>query len=253
MRGEGRAPGEVVLSYADLALAEGRRTLSGEIRAGEIVGLAGLEGQGQETFLRILAGLDPAPSGRAWLGEPGGLAISGHAQASRRGVAYLPRDRRTTGIFPALSVLDNFGLPSMPRFSRMGILSRRRQRESLARFAAFLSIRYSEMTAPITSLSGGNQQKVLLARWLAMEPRALLLDDPTRGVDLATRLRFYEAFRDLTARSGLALVVLSSEIEELVELCDRVMIFRDHELHRALDRAETTADGVLAAMFGQAA
>jgi len=241
----------VVLSYESLCLAEGRETLSGAIGAGEIVGLAGLEGQGQEQFLHVLAGLHAPLAGRAWVGPPGRLEIADQRQVSRSGVVYLPRDRRTMGIFPVLSILDNFGLPSMQRFSRLGILDRRRQRRRFREYAKFLAISHPGVEAPITALSGGNQQKVLLARWLALEPRVLLLNDPTRGVDLATRRKFYEVFRDLTERSGVTLVILSSEIAEVIEICTRVMVFRDFTLERILHREQLTMDSVLAAMFGQ--
>lgn len=248
------ATGTVALSFAELVLAAGKAPISGEVQQGEIVGLAGLEGQGQEAFMHVLAGLAPPLSGTAWIGAPGGVRIVSHAQVARNRVAYLPRDRQTMGTFPALSVLDNFGLPSMPAFSRFGILDRRRQRRSFTKYAEFLDLRYPDAGAPITALSGGNQQKVLLARWLALEPRAMLLNDPTRGVDLNTRLKLYDAFRELaTGTSAVALVILSSEIEEILQICDRVLVFRDFEVHRTIARAEMTMDGVLAAMFGQEA
>jgi ribose transport system ATP-binding protein len=243
--------GAVAMSFRDLVLAPGRAAMSGEIRAGEILGLAGLEGQGQERFLHVLAGLASGFAGRAYVGEPGTIEVTGHRQVARNGIAYLPRDRRTSGIFPLLSILDNFGLPSMSRCSTFGIVSRRRQRERLTQFADFLSIRYADLKAPITTLSGGNQQKVLLARWLALEPRVFLLNDPTRGVDLNTRLKFYDAFRELAASSGIALVILSSEVEEVLEVCDRVFVFRNFELYRELPRAALTMDTVMASMFGQ--
>ena len=242
---------ETVISYTDLLLKPGRQPLNGKVVAGEIVGLAGLEGQGQDAFLHVLAGLLPPRGGTAWIGEAGGTPIRNNPQTARHGIAYLPRDRRTTGIFPVLSVLDNFGLPSMGTNAVLGVLNRGKQRSAFKRFAEFLSIRYPHENAPITALSGGNQQKVLLARWLALEPRVLLLNDPTRGVDLATRLKFYETFRDLAAKQGKALVILSSEIEEILQICDRVMVFRDFELHSTLDRAAMSMDSVLAAMFGQ--
>ncbi|MBP1884147.1 ATP-binding cassette domain-containing protein [Sinorhizobium mexicanum] len=243
----------VVLRYDNLVLAPGRRPLSGVIRAGEITGVAGLEGHGQEQFLLALAGLSRSRDGSIAVAGSGkgGVGYKDHYEAAHYGVVYLPRDRRSTGIFPVLSVLDNFAVPAMPRFSFAGILDRKRLKQELASYTAFLSIRYPSADAPISALSGGNQQKVLLARLLALKPRVMLLNDPTRGVDLNTRLKFYEAFRTLAAENGIALVILSSEIEEILQLCHTVAIFRDFECSTVLDRASMSMDRVMAAMFGQ--
>lgn len=242
-----------VLRYRDLVLAPGRRPLSGVIPAGEITGVAGLEGQGQEQFLLALAGLHRPHDGTITVEsrDRGPVGYRDHYEAARHGVVYLPRDRRTTGIFPVLSVLDNFAIPAMPRFSLAGILDRRRLKRELAAYTEFLSIRYPSPEAPISTLSGGNQQKVLLARLLALQPRVMLLNDPTRGVDLNTRLKFYDAFRTLAAESGIALVILSSEIEEILQLCHTVSVFRNFERTTVLERASMSMDRVMAAMFGQ--
>ncbi|MDP9588676.1 UNVERIFIED_ORG: ribose transport system ATP-binding protein [Shinella zoogloeoides] len=246
------ADGIALLRYDNLVLAPGKAPLSGIIRAGEIAGIAGLEGHGQEQFLLALAGLGRYRDGAITVETAGGtLAYRDHYEAASHGVVYLPRDRRATGIFPVLSVLDNFAIPSMPRFSLAGILNRRRLKDELAAYTDFLSIRYPSADAPISALSGGNQQKILLARLLALKPRVMLLNDPTRGVDLNTRLKFYEAFRKLAAENGIALVILSSEIEEILELCDTVSIFRDFECSTVLGRASMSMDHVMAAMFGQ--
>ena len=242
-----------VLRYDNIVLAAGRTPVSGAIKAGEITGLAGLEGHGQEQFLLTLAGLGQMRDCDVQVETPaaGARRVSNHREAARHGVVYLPRDRRSTGIFPVLSVLDNFGIPSMPRFSFAGILDRRRQKQKLADYTEFLSIKYPSMAAPISSLSGGNQQKVLLARLLALEPRVMLLNDPTRGVDLNTRLKFYDAFRELAREKQIALVILSSEIEEILQICDSVSIFRDFERTQVIERKDMSMSGVIAAMFGQ--
>lgn len=246
------ADGIALLRYDNLVLAPGKAPLSGIIRAGEIAGIAGLEGHGQEQFLLALAGLGRYRDGAITVETAGGtFAYRDHYEAASHGVVYLPRDRRATGIFPVLSVLDNFAIPSMPRFSLAGILNRRRLKDELAAYTDFLSIRYPSADAPISALSGGNQQKILLARLLALKPRVMLLNDPTRGVDLNTRLKFYEAFRKLAAENGIALVILSSEIEEILELCDTVSIFRDFECSTVLGRASMSMDHIMAAMFGQ--
>jgi ribose transport system ATP-binding protein len=177
-------------------------------------------------------------------------AIGSFRRAVSHGVAYLPRDRRASGIFPALSILDNFAMATVARDCIAGLISFRRRRQRYETYRKRLSIVAPHPGQPITTLSGGNQQKVLLARALALEPGVLLLNDPTRGVDIATRRILYEAFRELSAE-GMALVILSTEIEESLHLCDRVLVFRDFELASRLSGDEMSADRIIATMFGR--
>ena len=178
------------------------------------------------------------------------VAVANFRQAVRCGVAYLARDRRANGIFPSLSVLDNFALVSMDRDRRFGLIDRRKQRARYEAYQQRLSIVAPSPNRAITTLSGGNQQKVLLARWLALGPRVLLLNDPTRGVDQRTRETLYQVFRDLARNEGMALVALSTEIEELLRLCDRVLVFREQHVVARLAGAHISHDQVIAAMFG---
>jgi ABC-type sugar transport system ATPase subunit len=234
-----------------VALALNVEPFDDSVRAGEIVGLAGLEGHGQEAFLEVLCGLRPPASGRVMVLDDGRrVPITGFRQAVRRGIAYLARDRRANGIFSSLSILDNFGLVSMDRASRFGLIDRRLQRTQYEVYRQRLSIVAPSPDHVITALSGGNQQKVLLARWLALEPRVLLLNDPTRGVDQRTRETLYDVCRDLARTEGMALVVLSTEIEELLRLCDRVLVFREHRVIATLAGSGISHDQVIAAMFG---
>ena len=237
-----------------VALSPGAAAHDDVVGQGEIVGLAGLDGQGQEAFLEMLAGLRAPAAGRVVIARPGGGGdpVTGFRQAVRRGVAYLARDRRANGIFPSLSILDNFAMVSLDRDTRFGLIDRRRRRRRYEAWRQRLSIVAPAPDRPITALSGGNQQKVLLARWLALEPKVLLLNDPTRGVDQRTREALYHAFRDL-AREGMALVVLSTEIEEILRLCQRVLVFRDQQVVARLSGAELSHDRVIAAMFGRLA
>jgi ABC-type sugar transport system ATPase subunit len=248
------AIGLVLLAAEALSLAPSAAPIDDSVKAGEIVGLAGLEGQGQEAFLETLCGLRHPAAGRVSV-EAGGerVAIASFRQAVRRGVAYLARDRRANGIFPSLSILDNFGVVSMGRDLRFGFIDRRRQRARYETYRRRLTIVAPSPDHVITTLSGGNQQKVLLARWLSLGPRVLLLNDPTRGVDQRTRETLYQVFRELAHEEGMALVVLSTEIEELLRLCDRVLVFREQRVIAQLAGDEISHDGVIAAMFGQVA
>jgi ribose transport system ATP-binding protein len=223
------------------------------VREGEIIGLAGLEGQGQETFLEILCGLHKPATGqviayRAEHTTP--YRVWSLHSAVRAGITYLPRNRKTQGILPSLSVFDNFAVSTLSQWSLMGIVNRQRQRQQLAAYRERLSIVYARPSARITSLSGGNQQKVLLARWMATAPRVMLLNDPTRGVDLPTRLKLYEVFQAMAAEKT-ALVVLSTEIEEILKLCQRVLVFRDNHIFDEMSKAHMTMSRVIAGMFGK--
>jgi ribose transport system ATP-binding protein len=240
-------PDEVRLVVRGLRLASKAAAFDDDVRAGEIVGLAGLEGHGQEDFLEVLAGLRTPLAGEVRAGD---AAIAGVAQAVRRGVAYLPRDRRTTGIFPTLSVIDNFAAATAGRDARFGFIRAAARRARFAVYRDRLSVVARSDRAPITALSGGNQQKVLLARVLALNPRVLLLNDPTRGVDIRTRHALYEVFLRL-AVEGMALVVLSTEIEEILRLCHRAMVFREGGVQARLARGEMSVERVIAAMFGR--
>jgi ribose transport system ATP-binding protein len=242
-------PDDVRLAARGLRLRARAAAFDDDVRAGEIVGLAGLEGHGQEEFLEVLAGLRPPEAGEVRAGD---VAIAGVARAVRHGIAYLPRDRRSTGIFPTLSVIDNFAVATPERDARFGFISAAARRIRFAEYRARLSVVAPSDRAPITALSGGNQQKVLLARVLALKPRVLLLNDPTRGVDIRTRHALYDVFVALAAE-GMALVVLSTEVEEILRLCHRVMVFREGGVQARMTRADMSIEGVIAAMFGRAA
>lgn len=242
-----------ILSVRGLAVAPGAAPYTTDIAPGGIVGLAGLDGHGQEKFLTMLAGLQTPAGGRVTVESAGGpRRIGSFREAVAAGIAYLPRDRRATGIFPTQSVLDNFAVSTLSRDLRFGLLSMSARRRRYDAYRERLSIAAPRPDAPITTLSGGNQQKVLLARALALEPKILLLNDPTRGVDVATRHVLYDVFREL-ARDGMALVILSSEIEEILLLCHRVLVFRERRVAAEIKGESMTAGAVIAAMFGRAA
>jgi len=246
-------PDASTLEARNLSIRKDAAPFSQSIRAGEIVGLAGLDGHGQERFLEILAGLKEPVSGDVVLdAATGRTQVTGFRKAVASGIAYLPRDRRATGIFPTQSVLDNFAISTVGRDARFGLISTANRRKRYDEYRRRLSIVAPRPDAAITTLSGGNQQKVLLARALALEPGVLLLNDPTRGVDVATRHVLYDVFRDL-ARQGMALVILSSEIEEILVLCSRVLVFRDYEMTAEMTGDAMTTDNVIAAMFGRTA
>lgn len=241
---------QVIMSAAGLVLAPDARSFDFELLTGEIVGLAGLEGHGQSAFLETLAGLQAPAAGAVTVADGGAShPITDAHAAYRHGVVYLPQDRKNEGILPSLSILDNFRILTLGESSRYGVLSERRGRAAFERHRKRLDIVLSGPGAPITSLSGGNQQKVLLARLLEAEPRVMLLNDPTRGVDYPTRLALFAAFEELAAEADVAIVVLSTEIDEIISHSHRAIVFRDGAPQVELARDQLDRDAVLAGMF----
>ena len=244
------AAGTTVARADQIRLTPSAEPFDVVIRAGEIIGLAGLEGQGQDAFLKRLAGL--AGGDGTILATPEGeppMAVT-RRRAKHAGIAYLPRERRGESLFSDLSIRENFALPTIREDSRFGWWSPDRTSQRFASYAADLRVRMNSDRDPISSLSGGNQQKVLMSRWLATKPRILLLNDPTRGVDLGTKRELYALLDRLTAE-GLCVVMLSSEMDELIELMHRVLVFRDQTLAVDIPRASLTRQRLVSAYFGE--
>jgi ABC-type sugar transport system ATPase subunit len=238
------------LQARDVVLAAGRQPFSLTVSDGEILGLAGLEGHGQVAFLESIAGLRKELSGSIEVAEGTGFArVRGLTDGFRKGIAYVPRDRKNEGIFAPLSVLDNVSLPSLNAYSRFGVLRWRRLVDDMVGHLETVRLRGGTIATTISKLSGGNQQKVLLARALAVSPKLLLLNDPTRGVDLGVKAEIYRLLESL-AGEGMAIVLLSTEVEELCRLCPRVAVFHELTCTSVLE-GEITPELVVGAMFGE--
>ena len=216
------------------------------VGAGEIVGLSGLLGSGRTESVRLLFGAD-RPDG-------GEIAFDGRPYAPREpraaiaaGLGFCTEDRKHEGIVPDLSVRENLTLALMPRLTALGIVDERRQRVIVDRFVKRLGIKCSSPEQPIRELSGGNQQKVLLARWLCTDPKLLILDEPTRGIDVGAKAEIQALIREL-AGTGLAVLMVSSEIEEIVEGSDRAYVLRDGRTVAMLENDGLTEEAVLLAM-----
>ena len=219
-------------------------------RVGEIVGLVGLEGQGQVKFIRAVAGIDRPVSGRIYVSRHGARQAVGSARsAERAGVAYVTGDRKAEAVFPNLSVLENFGILGYRRGSRFGFIDRKRVKKMFNEQVGSLSIRVGRSGASINSLSGGNQQKIVIGRALAASPLVLTLNDPTRGVDIGAKHYLHELLK-LLAEAGMTVLFLSNEIEEFIGLCDRVVVFRSDTVFNTLAVEQVTSQDMLAAMFG---
>jgi ABC-type sugar transport system ATPase subunit len=245
---ERHALGAPALTVRDAQLRVDGPSIDLAIRAGEIVGLAGLEGQGQVAFLESVAGLRRLLRGSI---ETSSGPVQSFAGAACAGIAYLPRDRKTEGIFAPLSVLDNLTISSLRRFARLGVLRAAPRRAAADSVTAQTHLVSGRLAAPISSLSGGNQQKALIARLLATKPKALVLNDPMRGVDLGAKQDIYAVLQDF-ARLGGAVLLLSTELAELCLLCDRVAVFHEDAMFATVERDALNAQTLIAAMFGQA-
>lgn len=252
--GQVQSPRDMVLEVSGVRLREGRASLGITFYAGDVTGLAGLDGHGQAELLRILSGWARPVTGLVERVESNGdrVLLKDPTEAVRYGVVYVPRDRKTEGIFPSRSVFENFAAPSWRKASLAGMIRIKPVRKRYAELAEELTIKASSPRAPITSLSGGSQQKVLIARWLASGPRVLLMDDPTRGVDQATKVELYRAFRRIVEAGG-AVVMVSTDTEELSSVCDRVIVFRSGEISADLRTTETriVEDEIVGAMFSR--
>ncbi len=213
------------------------------INAGEIVGLAGLLGSGRTEVARAIFGADELEAGDIrFEGRPANF--DSPADAIRAGIGFCSEDRKSEGIIPYLSVQENMTLAALPRLSKRGIVSREQQRELVDRFIERLGIRTSGPDQKIRELSGGNQQKVLLARWLCLNPKLLILDEPTRGIDVGAKAEIQQLINEF-ADNGLGVLMISSEIEELAEGCDRVVVLRDGTTVAELSRDEISQDIIM--------
>ncbi len=201
------------------------KDVSFQVRPGEVVGLGGLLGAGRSETAKAVAGAFPINGGTV-LVRGKQVRKGSTAAAIRSGIALLSEDRRVEGLIPSLSVRENIVLAALPRLSRFGIVSRARQDRLVRTFVDRLRIKIASPEQRVSELSGGNQQKVLLARWLCTEPTILLLDEPTRGIDVGAKAEVQSLITDL-AEQGLAVVLISSELEELLEGSDRVVVLRD--------------------------
>jgi len=245
------APGAAVLSLEGVGCAaSGVRDVSLEVRAGEVVGLAGLVGAGRTELARMIFGVTPADSGTIRLGGET-VAIRSPADAIARGIAYVPEDRRRHGVILEMPIEQNATMAVHRTLFRGGWLRARRERSLADGFIKSLSIRTSGPAAPAGSLSGGNQQKVSLARWLATAPKIMILDEPTQGVDVGAKSEIHRIVRRM-AREGMAVIMISSDLPEILGMSDRIAVMRGGALATVLPGG-TDAHTVMAAALGQSA
>ncbi|MFT3953355.1 MAG: sugar ABC transporter ATP-binding protein [Piscinibacter sp.] len=214
--------------------------ISLQLRAGEVIGLGGLDGQGQRELLLALFGVLRGTVGEVLVdGVP--AKIGGPLDAKRReiGMALIPEDRKTEGLMLPMSVGENLSFASLARLSRAGVIHRGAERDEIARIVKLLNVRSDGTEVAAGSLSGGNQQKLVIGKWLMMAPRIILLNDPTRGIDVGTKQEIYQLLRQL-AEGGAAIIFYSTDYDELIGCCDRVLVMVEGAVRRELVGAEIT-------------
>lgn len=236
--------GEVVLEVKNLSLEGQFQNISFEVRAGEIFALAGLVGSGRSEVIRAVFGIEKYDSGEVLLRgkklPPGRPSTSMSA-----GIALVPEDRRQQGLFMASSIARNVAVTILRRLSAGLFLSRKKEEGSAEQWASTLQLKFADLADPVERLSGGNQQKVVLSKWLATEPQVLIVDEPTRGIDVGTKAEVHKLL-SLKAQQGLAVVMVSSELPEVLGMADRVLVMSEGEQRAILERAEATPEKVMA-------
>jgi ABC-type sugar transport system ATPase subunit len=241
-------PGEVILEVKNLTREGEFEDVSLTLRRGEILGLAGLVGAGRTELAQSIFGIRPADSGDILIGGEA-VRVRSPQAAMERGIFYVPEERRSQGLILPFSIKNNITLSILDRISRFGFVARS-ERQTAEGFAKELSIRGGKLSDPVSRLSGGNQQKVVVAKSLAREPDVLLLDEPTRGIDVGAKSEIYRLMDDL-AKEGKAIVLISSELEEVLSMSDRILVMREGRIGGEFGRGEATQENVMTAATGR--
>jgi rhamnose transport system ATP-binding protein len=241
--------GEPLLEVRHLSDASGFRDISFTVRAGEILGLAGLVGAGRTEIARVLFGIEPRVSGEVLLdGKP--VEFGSPAEALRAGIAYVPEDRHQDGLVLDFSIANNITLPILPRLFPRLFLNGRTEADVAATVSERLRVRSTGVGQAVSALSGGNQQKVVIAKWLATKPRVLILDEPTRGVDIGAKVEVHRIVSELAA-TGLAIIMISSDLPEVLAMSDRIVVLHEGRMAEEIAGADATEERVMFAATGQ--
>ncbi|MEO1527891.1 MAG: sugar ABC transporter ATP-binding protein [Planctomycetota bacterium] len=250
---QSHAPGEVLLEVEDLVTPDWpNHTLNFKVHAGEIVGVAGLVGAGRTEMLQVLFGINAPISGRVLVdGKP--LDATSPRDAIRAGLALVPEDRKQHGLVLPMSVRRNIGLPGLERYQRkLGFRNAAKESSDAAEMIESMRIRTPGADQVVQFLSGGNQQKVVIGKWLALGPKLLLLDEPTRGIDIGAKQEIYQLMEKLAA-SGVGILFVSSETEEILGMSDRTLVMHEGALSGELPRSELSEEAIMQLATGNAA
>ncbi len=239
---------DAVLKVRGLRRGVELQDISFELHRGEILGLAGLVGAGRTFVARALFGADPVDSGEIWL-DGQTVRIRSPQQAIKLGIGFVPEDRKAQGLFLGLAVRHNISVTGLSALSRLGVVNRKRRDALAKRYVDELGVRTPSIAQRVRNLSGGNQQKVVIARWLTLNPKVLLLDEPTRGIDVGAKAEIYALISALAAK-GMGILMISSELPEVLGVSDRILVMREGKLVGEFSRAEATQDVIMVAATG---
>jgi rhamnose transport system ATP-binding protein len=248
---ERHTPGDVRLKVEGLSKTGAFEDISFEIHAGEVLGFAGLVGARRTDVGLALFGIAPAEKGTVTLdGQPAN--VTSPRLALDRGIAYSTEDRRQLGLIMGQSISNNIILPSLQRFlGKFGLIKRDEEEQVAETYRMLLKIRAASVDVPTASLSGGNQQKVVISKWLETHPKVLILDEPTRGIDVGAKVEVHQLIDEL-AGQGMAIMLISSDLPEVLAMSDRILIMREGRQMAILDQSEANQETVLAHAMGQA-
>jgi ABC-type sugar transport system ATPase subunit len=243
-----RQPGDPVLRVENLASPGKFKNVSFALRAGEVLGVAGLVGAGRSEVAQAVFGLDPAATGKI-LVKGRELPPRSVSAALSAGIGFLPEDRKRLGLVLTMNCRENTSLATLNRLSRLGCVRRRDERALVHRYTDQLRVKAPSLEAPVAGLSGGNQQKIALAKWLARECDILIVDEPTRGIDVGAKAEVHQLL-DALACQGIALLVISSELPEIMNLSRRILVMRGGELVGEVEREDFSQARLLRLMAG---
>jgi ribose transport system ATP-binding protein len=241
------------LPFAEIRELRTRRypasPISFDVRKGEILGFAGLVGAGRSEAAQAIFGVDTAVSANIFL-DGRRVDIRTARDAIEKGIYLVPEDRRTSGLIVDLPIRENITLPALSRYSSAGLVDRKKESAKAREMCAKLNVKTPSAETPAANLSGGNQQKVVLAKWLSLDPKLLIFDEPTRGIDVGAKAEIYQLMRDL-AKNGVAIMMISSDMEEILGESDRVAVMHEGAITGVLDRADASEEAIMKLAVGQ--
>jgi len=241
--------GEELLRVENLGHLGKFRDISFTLHSGEILGFAGLVGAGRTEVAEALFGIDPPDAGKLWVNNQE-VSIASPVDAMSLGIAYLPEDRQAHGLLLTMSILQNITLPSLKRYAQTGWIDGKAERETAEEYSGMLDVKARDVFQSVSQLSGGNQQKVVLAKWLAIEPKILILDEPTKGIDVGSKAYIHRFMSELSSR-GVGIIMVSSELPEIIGMSDNIVVMHEGRITKYIPRSEANEESVLKAAINE--